>query len=164
MESIETLIPDNEGNHLVVALSFYDDNDKADTFQIPEEFAELDIADISIAKMGLDKPLSLRAFFSMCHWLIEQLTIFPNAVFSFICSTDPLDTNHPSISPEEYRWHLFEYLYARNISRLQGMGIESKEIIVGPVGYQTFARVFFRTKHAPIIHFVISHLESKYIN
>lgn len=46
MESIETLIPDNEGNHLVVILYFYDDRDKADTFQIPSEFMGLSIADI----------------------------------------------------------------------------------------------------------------------
>ena len=50
MESIETIIPDNEGNHLVIVLSFYDDNDKTGTFQIPQEFVELDIADISIDK------------------------------------------------------------------------------------------------------------------
>lgn len=31
MESVETLIPDNEGNHLVVVLNFYEDNQKADT-------------------------------------------------------------------------------------------------------------------------------------
>lgn len=31
MESIETLIPDNEGNHLVVVLSFYDDGEKSGT-------------------------------------------------------------------------------------------------------------------------------------
>ena len=36
MESIETIIPDNEGNHLVIVLSFYDDNDKTGTFQIPQ--------------------------------------------------------------------------------------------------------------------------------
>ncbi len=51
MDSTEILIPDNEGNHLVVVLYFYDDNDKADTFQIPQEFAELDIADININKL-----------------------------------------------------------------------------------------------------------------
>ena len=28
MESVETLIPDNEGNHLVVVLNFYEDNQK----------------------------------------------------------------------------------------------------------------------------------------
>ena len=28
METVETLIPDNEGNHLVVVLSFYEDSQK----------------------------------------------------------------------------------------------------------------------------------------
>lgn len=162
MDSIEILIPDKEGNHLVVALSFYDDTAKTGTFQIPEEFESLDIADISINKLYLDKPLHLRAFFKMCEWLIEQFLIFPNAVFSFICSTDPLDTNHSDISSEQYRWNLFDYFYQRNISKLHDMEIESKDIIVGPEGYQTFARLFYRRSHAPIIHLVIAHLHSKY--
>lgn len=59
MESIETLIPDNEGNHLVVVLNFYDDSQKTDTFLIPPEFAQLEIADIAIEKLNLDQPLRL---------------------------------------------------------------------------------------------------------
>ncbi len=162
MESIETLVPDNEGNYLVVVLSFYDKNDKSNTFQIPEEFEELDIADISIAKIDLSKPLHLRAFHGMCRWLIEQFMIFPNAVFSFICSTDPLDTNHPEIEPQKYRWDLFEYFFQRHHTQLHRMGVVSKDIIVGPEGYQTFARVFYRSSQSPIIHVVIDHLSSKY--
>lgn len=162
METVETLIPDNEGNHLVVVLYFYDADYKTDTLQIPQDFAELDIADININKLDLNKPLNLRALLQMCHWLTEQFVMFPNAVYSFICSIDPLETNHPDISPEQYRWKLFEHLYQRNIFKLCEMGIESKDIIVGPEGYQTFAKVFYRIKHAPIIHLVTQHLESKY--
>lgn len=162
MESVETLIPDNEGNHLVVVLSFYEDSQKADTFRIPPEFTELEIADIAIEKLYLDQPLGLRAFNRMCQWLIEQFIQFPNAVFSFICSTEPLETNHRSIAPEQYRWNLFEYFYQHNIDTLKKLGIESKYIIVGPDGYQSFARVFYRTSHAPIIHLIVAHLENKY--
>ncbi len=162
MESVEILIPDNEGNHLVVVLNFYEDNQKTDTFQIPSEFAGVEIADIAIEKLNLDQPLGLRAFSEMCQWLIEQFELFPNAVFSFICSTDPLKTNHNEIAPEQYRWNLFEYFYLRNITKLKRLGIESKDIIVGPDGYRTYARVFYRTSHAPIIHLVIAHLESKH--
>lgn len=162
MESVETIIPDNEGNHLVVVLSFYDDNDKVGTFQIPQEFDELDIVDIAINKLYIDTPLNLCAFFKMCRWLIEQFTIFPNAVFSFICSTDPLETHHENMASEQYRWNLFEYFYRRNIPKLTAMGIESKDIIVGPEGYQTFSRVFYRISHAPIINIVIEHLSNKY--
>ncbi len=43
METIETLIPDNEDNHLVVVLYFYDDNDKTGTFQIPQELSIIGI-------------------------------------------------------------------------------------------------------------------------
>ena len=162
MESVETLIPDNEGNHLVVVLNFYEDNHKTDTFQIPPEFAELEIADIAIEKLYIDQPLGLRAFNRMCQWLVEQFVQFPNAVFSFICSTDSLETNHSGISPEQYRWNLFEYFYQHNIDRLKKLGIESKDIIVGPDGYQSFARVFYRVSHAPVIQLVIAHLKNKY--
>lgn len=162
MESVETLIPDNEGNHLVVVLNFYADSQKTYTFQIPSEFTELEIADIAIEKLYLDRALGLRAFYKMCQWLIEQFVQFPNAVFSFICSTDPLETNHRSIAPELYRWNLFEYFYQHNIDRLNKLGIESKDIIVGPEGYQSFFRVFYRTSHAPVIHLVTAHLENKY--
>lgn len=162
MESVETLIPDNEGNHLVVVLNFYDDSQKTATFRIPSEFTELEIADIAIEKLYLDQPLGLRAFNGMCQWLVEQFVQFPNAVFSFICSTDYLETNHRFIAPEQYRWNLFEYFYLHNLDKLKKLGIESKDIIVGPDGYQSFARVFYRTSHAPIIHLVIAHLENKY--
>lgn len=162
MESVETLIPDNEGNHLVVVLNFYDDSQKAETFLIPIEFTELEIADIAIEKLSLDRPLGLGAFYKMCRWLLEQFMQFPNAVFSFICSTDPLTTNHNNIAPQQYRWNLFEYFYHHNINLLNRHGIESKDIIVGPEGYQSFARVFYRTAHAPVIHLVVAHLEHKY--
>ena len=131
MESIETIIPDNEGNHLVIVLSFYDDNDKTGTFQIPQEFVELDIADISIDKLHIDLPLNLSAFFKMCQWLIDQFSIFPNAVLSFICSTDPLETHHSAMASEQYRWNLFENLYQRNIPKLTEMGIESGDRVKG---------------------------------
>lgn len=162
MESVETLIPDNEDNHLVVVLSFYEDRQKKDTFNIPSEFSNFEIVDIAIEKLRLDYPLGIGALLGMCQWLMEQFTKFPNAVFSFICSTDPLKINHSRISPEEYRWNLFEALYQRNIGKLKELGIESTSIVVGPDGYQTFARVFYRSSHAPIIHIVISHIHDKF--
>ncbi len=45
---------------------------------------------------------------------------------------------------------------------LREKGIDSKDILVGPEGYETFARVFYRTDHAPVIHLVISNLLSKF--
>ena len=162
MEFVENLISDNEGNHLVVVLSFYEDSQKTDTFQIPSEYTNLDIADISIEKLNLGHPLGIRAFHQLIKWLIEWFMQCPNAVFYFICSTDPLTTNHDKIDPEQYRWNLFEALYQRNIGKLNELGIESKDIVVGPDGYQTFARVFYRTSHAPVIHLVIAHLTNKY--
>lgn len=162
MESIETLIPDNEGNHLVVVLYFYDNQDKIYSFQIPAEYLGLDIIDINIRKLNLDKPLGTEAFFKMCQWLINQLSVFPNAVFSFICSTDALVTHHEDLHPSMYRWRLFECLYSRYKAVLSDLNINSKEIIVGPEDYQTNARVFYRNDHSPIIHIVEAHLKEKY--
>ncbi|MCM1331533.1 MAG: hypothetical protein NC248_02870 [Bacteroides sp.] len=162
METIETLIPDNKGNHLVVVLYFYDDDDKNGTFQIPKEFSDLDIADINIRKLDLNRPIGINSFFDMCHWLTEQFALFPNAVFSFICSTDDLNTNHTNIKPEQYRWHLFENLFTRNQPKLTELGIYAKNIIVGPPEFQTYAKVFYRNKHTPIIHIVADHLQNKW--
>lgn len=162
MQSVENLISDNEGNHLVVVLSFYDDNEKAKTFRIPLEFHGVDIVDISIRKLDLDKPLTNKAFFEMCHWLIEQFNKYPDAIFSFICSFEPLTTNHLNMTPGQYRWNLFDFFYQRNMERLRMMGVDAMDFIVGPEGYQTFAKVFYRMTHAPIIHIVVDHLNSKY--
>ena len=162
MEPKEILIPDNEGNHLVVVLSFYEEDQKSLTFNIPTEFTNLEIADISIQKLDLNKPLGVGALFKLCDWLLEKFFQFPNTVFSFICSTDPLLNNHNTIPPSLYRWKLFESLYNRQIIKLDNLEIQSKNIVVGQDEYQTYAKVFFRTTHAPIIHLVIDHLNSKY--
>ena len=153
MESVEALIPDNKGNHLVVALHFYDETIKLDSFEIPLEFSDLDIADISINKLDPDRPLGLSAFNGLCSWLIGQ--------FLFICSTNPLDTNHEDLSSEEYRWALFESLLKRNKHKLDDLEIISRDIIVEVGEFRTYARVFYRGEHAPIIHLVIDHLTQK---
>ena len=98
----------------------------------------------------------------MCQWLIDQFEKLPNSIFTFICSTEEIKTNHPNLSSVQYRWRLFEFLYHKYKSNLKAMGIESRDIIIGPEGYQTFARVFYRLKHAPIIHIVIANIQSKY--
>ncbi|MDE7389048.1 MAG: hypothetical protein K2M97_07355 [Muribaculaceae bacterium] len=157
MESVETLIPDNQGNHLVVALNFCDDIVRDGIAQIPSEFCEFEIADISIRKLYLDKPLNIRAFFKMCNWLMEQLTIFSNTIFWFICSTEELATNHSEMTSAQYRWQLFDLFYHRNITELRNMGIESKEIIVGSEN-KTYMRVFYRMCHAPVIHVVSANI------
>lgn len=41
MEREETLISDNEGNHLLVALDFYDEDYKFAVLNIPSEFADI---------------------------------------------------------------------------------------------------------------------------
>ena len=88
--------------------------------------------------------------------------LYPHSIFSFICSLEPLTTHHNQLSSEQYRWSLFEILFKRNISRLEKLGIHSKKIIVGKDDYQTDARVFYRDKHAPIVHIVESHIKEKY--
>lgn len=98
----------------------------------------------------------------MSNWLFEQLVIYSNAIFWFICSTGELKNNHPNLTPALYRWNLFEYFYRRNNYKLNKIGIESKEIIVGPEGNETFIRVFYRARHSPVIHIVTSNIEANY--
>lgn len=161
MESIESLIPDGRGNHLVVVLYFYDDLEKRNSFMIPSEFNDIEIADINIHKVNLDAPLAPRAFFSLCRWLMEQFQMYPNVVFSFICSTDDLETRH-DIEPELYRWKLFDVLHQRSVPMISQLSVNFRDIIVGPIGYKTHARVYYRDRHASIINLVTSHLADKY--
>ncbi len=44
---IKIAIPDNEGNRLVVALNYYDECDKLNEFNLPQQFLHIDIVDIS---------------------------------------------------------------------------------------------------------------------
>lgn len=142
----------------MVTLYFYDDYDKRTTFCIPEEFAAIDIIDINIAKVFLDKPIGPSAFFRMSSWLLQQFDKHEDAVFTFICSTEELDTNHPDKLPQDYRWELFNRLYARIA---ESVNINVQDVVVGPDGFQSFGRAFYRDKHAPIIHFVASYLKGK---
>lgn len=118
MESIEQTFSDNKGNHLLVALYFYDNDYKQTSLHIPDEYA----------------------------------------VFSFICSTEDLATNHPDQSPQSYRWNLFDRLYRRMAQKAE---INTQDVIVGPDGYQSFGRAFYRDRHASIIHIVAAYLQEK---
>lgn len=161
MESIEHIFSDNKGNHLMVALNFYDNNEKIDTLKIPSEFADIEIADINIEKVELNEPLHYGAFAAMNKWLFEQFVQHPNAVFSFICSLDELDTNHDNMRPERYRWNLFDALFKRFISQNNHTDIKTQDVIFGPKEYLSYTRTFYRDKHAPIIHIVSAYLKEK---
>ncbi|MBD5292713.1 hypothetical protein HDR69_04395 [bacterium] len=163
MDTIETIIPDDKGNYLVVVLNFYDDIDKAEVFQIPEELANFEIADINIQKKQLDQPLAPKAFFRMCDWLISQFCLYPKAVFSFICSISELGVRGSRWRPEEYRWNLFEVLFRRKQPELDSRNIRFLDIIVGPEGYQTYGKIFFRDRHYAVVNLVESHLVNKYV-
>lgn len=162
MKSIETIIPDNEGNHLVVTLIFYEDVDKSVVFGIPDMFKSLDIGDISISKIALDRPLGIKALLDMGHWLLDQFQLFPEAVFTFICSIDELEIKRTEMRPELYRWKLFDVLTKRLLPQMKGLGISVQDITVGPEGFESFARVYYRQKHASVVHVVIANLKSKY--
>lgn len=97
MESIENIFSDNKGNQLMVALYFYDKDEKINTLNIPEEYADIEIADINIEKVELGEPLHYGAFVAMNKWLFKQFELHSDAIFSFICSLDELDTNHKNI-------------------------------------------------------------------
>lgn len=162
MLSIENLIPDNQGNHLVVVLTFYEDIEKLNLFNIPSEFSDIEIVDISIRKLDLSLPIGAKAFFELSKWLMNQFLLFPKSIFTFICSTQTLDNHHSECSPEKYRWMLFEQLCIRFRQKLNKYGILSKNIIIGPEGYETYAKIFYRQKHSPIVHIVTESLLEKY--
>ena len=162
MGNTENIFSDNRGNQLMVALYFYDKYEKINTLKIPEEYADIEIADISIEKIELDKPLHYGAFAAMNRWLFEQFELHPNAIFSFICSLDALDTNHQNMPPEQYRWRLFDALYNRFIKYNQYANIHTQDVIFGPDDYLAYTRTFYRSQHAPIIYIVGSYLKDKY--
>lgn len=143
----------------MVALDFCDDDYKQNTLNIPEEFSDVDIVDINIEKVYIDKPISAAVFFRMSAWLLLQYNIHDNAVFSFICSTDELHNVNPrALSPQMWRWTLFDRLFHRVKDKRD---INLQDIMVGPDDYITYGRAFFRAKHAPIIHIVCAHLQEK---
>lgn len=71
MDSIENTFSDNEGNHLMVALDFCDDDYKQDSLNIPTEYSDVEIVDIGIEKVYLEKPINPIVFFQMSSWLLE---------------------------------------------------------------------------------------------
>lgn len=155
---IEHIFSDNEGNHLMVALDFYEESYKQEVLQIPAGYSNIEIVDISIEKTDLDRPIHPSVFFRMSSWILEQFSNYPNAIFCFICSTDELDNNHQDMQPQMYRWNLFDKLCQRIYGKAN---FNIQDVIVGPEGYQSFGRAFYRNQHAPIIHLVTSHLQEK---
>ncbi|MDE6265700.1 MAG: hypothetical protein K2M11_11245 [Paramuribaculum sp.] len=158
MKSIEKTFSDNEGNHLLVALYFCDDNYKRDSLHIPSEYSDVGVVDIDITKAYVDKPIHPAVFFKMSSWLLQQFTELEDTIFTFICSTDELATNHKGLLPQSYRWALFDKLYHRQAGTAR---INIKDVIVGPDGFQSLGRAFYRDKHAPIIHIVSAYLQEK---
>lgn len=142
----------------MVALCLYDDYYKQKVLNIPEEFVDISIIDINITKVNLDKPISPATFFRMSTWLLQQFDKYENAFFTFICSMDELDTNHPDKLPQVYRWELFDRLYMRMASHMR---VNVQDVVVGPDVFQSYGRAFYRDKHATIINFVAEYLQEK---
>lgn len=163
METIEKIFSDNTGNHLLVALYLYDTEYKQDTLYIPAEYDYIEVIDINIEKVILDKPIHPAVFFKMSTWLLQQFREHKDSILSFICSIEELPTNHPEDLPQLYRWNLFDRLYQRLVGRdpMKFQNINVQDVIVGPEGYQSYGRIFYRDGHAPIINIVISHLRDK---
>lgn len=155
----EQIFSDNEGNHLMVALDFYDNRYKQTTLYIPEEYSDIEIVDISISKVYVDRPIHYSVFMRLSSWLMEMFDKYPDAIFTYICSTDELETNHNNLAPQMYRWRLFDMLYKRSCLRHGRVNIQ--DILIGPEGYQSSGRAFYRDKHSPIVHIVTAHLQEK---
>lgn len=160
MESIEHIFSDGEGNHLLVALCFCDDDYKRHSLHIPEEYLDTRIIDIDITKAYVDRPINPVVFFKMSAWLFSQFEELNDSLFTYICSFDDLTTRHDCISPQEYRWNLFNKLYERQLGTIDST-VHIQDVIVGPDGFQSFARAFYRDCHAPVIHLIASYLREK---
>ena len=158
MESIEQKFSDREGNHLLVALYFCDDDYKRNSLFIPAEYSDIKVVDINITKAYIDKPIHFSVFFQMSRWLLEMFEQTGDVIYTFICSTEELSTNHPDFLPQEFRWNLFDKLYQRESTKSH---INVQDVIVGPEGYQSLGRAFYRDAHEPIIQIIVSSLEDK---
>lgn len=161
MEQTNTLekeFSDNRGNHLLVALNFCDDEYKRISFQIPEEFLDIEVVDIVIEKAQPDRPLHFVALFKMAQWLTEQFHVWDNAIFTFICSMEELESNHHDIKPHLYRWKLFDLLFRRVCNNDE---IHFRDAEIGSGDFQTFGRAFYHQKHAPIIHIIADYIKEK---
>ena len=158
MECIEHKFSDKEGNHLLVALCFCDDDYKLSSLHIPEEYAEIKVIDINITKAYVEKPIHFSVFFKMSSWLLQEFEKHEDAIYTFICSTDKLATNHPAFLPQEFRWNLFDRLYQRQANT---SNIKIQDVAVGPEGYQSLARAFYRNRHKPIINIIVNYLQEK---
>lgn len=161
MESIEKTFSDKGGNHLLVALYFYDKEYKQDVLHIPKEYSDIKIIDIDITKAYIDLPINPTVFFQMSDWLLQLFEDMDDTVFTFICSTADIDTHHHHLLPQTYRWNLFNKLYLR---KKPTKDIKIQDVIVGPEGYQTYGRAFYHEKQSPIIHIIASYLEEKQQN
>ncbi len=95
----------------------------------------------------------------MSSWLLQEFEKYDDAIFTFICSTEDLNTNHPDILPQEFRWTLFDKLYKRLCGNSK---INTQDVEVGPEGYKSLGRAFYRSSHAPIINLVFSYLQEKH--
>ena len=149
---------DNEGNHLLVALYFCNSDYKLNTLHIPEEFAYIKVVDIDITKAYVDRPINPSVFFRMSTWLMQMFMDFKDAIFTFICSLDELETNHPEILPQNYRWVLFDRLYQRLPDK---SAINVQDIIIGPDDFKSYGRAFYHDQQAPIVHIVVDYLKEK---
>lgn len=158
MDSIEKTFSDKGGNHLLVALYFYDLDYKQNILNIPAEYADINIIDIDITKAFVDLPINSIVFFRMSDWLLHKFEEMEDTVFTFICSTAELDTHHPHILPQQYRWNLFDKLYQR---KKMNNKIKIQDAIIGPEGYQSYGRAFYHEKQSPIIHLISSYLKDK---
>ena len=157
--SIKTTFSDNEGNHLLVALDFYTDYYKQQTLHIPEEYCYIEIAEISITKFDVDKPIHPAVFFKMSTWLLSQFQDLHNVVFTYICSTDELTTNHAHHNSQTYRMNLFDSLLQR---KCLPNTIKYQDVVIEMDGEnETYGRAFYTDMQAPIIYIICDYLCGK---
>lgn len=164
MESLEFKIPDNKGNQLLVALYFYDENQKINECHIPEKWKSVDVIEINITKEKVELPIDFHVFFKLSDELLKIFYEYDNAIMFYEVSFDDLETSerHSHLQPSDYRNMLFNSLKERIEAQGRGDGIYIIDTEVGPDGFINYVRIFFREKHLELVKGVAPYLEGKF--
>ncbi|MDE6449433.1 MAG: hypothetical protein K2L41_05055 [Muribaculaceae bacterium] len=164
MELLEFKIPDNKGNHLLVALNFYDSDQKNNIFKIPRKWSSVEIIEINITKEHVNKPIDVHVFFKLCRELLCIFNQHENAIMFYEVSFDELLLNqrHSYLTPSDYRKKFFDTLKLWVEKQGCGNNVLIIDTEVGPDGFVNHVRIFFRKKHLELVEQVTPYISGKY--
>jgi hypothetical protein len=163
MQEITYRIPDKKGNQLLVALLAYDNQEKINELQIPEEFADVDIIEVSITKEYVDQPIEPVVFLRLTTLLLREFNKRHNAVFFYQVSFEEnLQQHHSNLRDVDYRASLFDLLQQRVQNSVEAADILVCDSEVGVEEYSNPIRIYFRERHRSIVQCVAENVARKY--